>query len=151
MTTGTEMKVTMMLADAAQAIQGKLYILGGGWSITGPQPNPSALAIKIEVPWSETNKRHHLKIELVDSDHNPIMAPTPTGEESPFIITCDFEVGRPPGLIPGTPIDIPLAFNLGPIPLALGKRYLWLLTIDENRHDDWQVGFSTREGGPKPK
>ena len=29
-------KVTMMLADAAQAVEGKLYILGGGWSVTGP-------------------------------------------------------------------------------------------------------------------
>ena len=32
------MKVTMLLADSAQAIEGKLYILGGGWSITGPDP-----------------------------------------------------------------------------------------------------------------
>jgi hypothetical protein len=29
------MRVTMMLADAAQVSEGKLYILGGGWSIAG--------------------------------------------------------------------------------------------------------------------
>jgi hypothetical protein len=33
-------KVTMLLADAAQAVDGKLYILGGGWTITGPDPIP---------------------------------------------------------------------------------------------------------------
>jgi hypothetical protein len=27
------MKLTMLLADAAEAVNGKLYILGGGWSI----------------------------------------------------------------------------------------------------------------------
>jgi hypothetical protein len=31
------MKVTMMRADAVQAVAGKLYILGGGWSVTGPE------------------------------------------------------------------------------------------------------------------
>ena len=39
------MKVTILLADAAQAAEGKLYVLGGGWSITGPDPSPMALAI----------------------------------------------------------------------------------------------------------
>lgn len=29
------MKVTMLLADAATVAEGKLYILGGGWSVTG--------------------------------------------------------------------------------------------------------------------
>ncbi|HYT79952.1 MAG TPA: sigma factor [Actinomycetota bacterium] len=30
------LKVTMMLADAAEVADGKLFILGGGWSVTGP-------------------------------------------------------------------------------------------------------------------
>ena len=38
------MKVTILLADAAQAVEGKLYILGGGWSITGPDPSPMSRA-----------------------------------------------------------------------------------------------------------
>ena len=44
------MKVTMLLADAAQAVNGKLYILGGGWSVAGPDPTPMAIALKMEVP-----------------------------------------------------------------------------------------------------
>jgi hypothetical protein len=32
-------KITMLLADAAQEVQGKLYVLGGGWSTTrSPAP-----------------------------------------------------------------------------------------------------------------
>jgi CDGSH-type Zn-finger protein len=66
------MKVTMLLADAAQACEGKLNILGGGWSLTGPEPTPSAIAMLIEVPWSDTNRRHVWRLELVDSDGNEI-------------------------------------------------------------------------------
>ena len=40
------MKVTLMLADAAQVSEGKLHILGGGWSVTGP-PAPSAIALLV--------------------------------------------------------------------------------------------------------
>src|SRR4051794_17346369 len=58
------MKVTMILADSAQAVDGKLYVLGGGWSLAGPGPTPMALAVKIEVPWDRGNMRHHLTIEL---------------------------------------------------------------------------------------
>jgi hypothetical protein len=137
------MKVTMMLADFAENVNGKLYIMGGGWSITGPMPSPSAIAIKVEVPWNEANQKHNLKVELLDSDYHPVLVPTPGGN-SPLIITGDFEVGRPPGLIQGTPIDAPFAFNIAPIPLTPGRRYIWKLTIDGKSDDSWNVAFSTR-------
>jgi hypothetical protein len=35
----------MLLADAAQVAEGKLYILGGGRNIIGPEPSSSAVAI----------------------------------------------------------------------------------------------------------
>lgn len=137
------MRVTLMLADSAQAVNGKLYILGGGWSITGPMPSPSAIAIKIEVPWNEANRRHTLKLELMDEDRNPVSVPTPAGN-SPLVISGDFEVGRPAGLIQGSPIDTAFAFNIGPIPLAPAKRYYWHLTINGNAQNDWRLGFATR-------
>lgn len=137
------MKVTILLADWAQVLNGKLYIMGGGWSVTSPTTGPSAIALKIEVPWTETNRQHNLKLELIDSDYHPVMVQTPTGE-APLMISADFEVGRPPGLIQGSPLDVPLAFNIGPIPLAPEKRYIWKLTIDGKQDDNWQAAFSTR-------
>ncbi len=133
----------MLLADFAQAVDGKLYVMGGGWSLTGPMPSPSAIALKIEVPWNETNRKHSLKIELLDSDFHPVHAPSPSGP-APLVIGGDFEVGRPVGLLQGTPIDVPLAFNIGPIPLEPGKRFVWKLSIDGESREDWQVAFSTR-------
>jgi len=143
------MKVTMMLADYAQSVNGKLYITGGGWSQIGPAPTPMAVAIKIEVPWTKANDKHNLKVELLDSDFRPVSIQTPVGN-SPVAITGDFEVGRPPGLIKGSPLDTTFAFNIGPIPLEPEKRYVWKLTIDGDTHEDWQVSFSTRPGQKKP-
>jgi hypothetical protein len=74
-------KVVLLLADAAQVSDGKLNLLGGGWSITGPMPTPSAVAIKIEVPWSDTNVRHEFKLELFTADGDAVMVPTPPNGE----------------------------------------------------------------------
>ena len=38
------MKVTMLLADYAAVADGKLTIVGGGWSVTGPVSPPFAIA-----------------------------------------------------------------------------------------------------------
>jgi hypothetical protein len=137
------MKVTMLLADYAQAAEGKLNIIGGGWNITGPLPAPFAIALLLEVPWDRTNEPHHFKLELVDSDGHPVLVPTPDGER-PLSIETDFEVGRPPGVKPGTPLPFPLALNIGPQPLAPGGRYEWRLTVDDESAEDWRLAFSTR-------
>lgn len=142
------MKVTMLLADSAQAVNGKLYILGGGWSITGPEPPVMAIAIKIEVPWDQTNMAHTCRLELVDSDGQPVMTPSPVGDLQ-IEIKAEFEVGRPAGVRPGTPIDLPLAINLGPLPIPPGGRYVWRLFIDDDTDEDWQLAFSTRPAGPE--
>jgi hypothetical protein len=149
MATGPRMKVTILLADAAEAVNGKLYILGGGWSVTGPGPVPSALAIKIEVPWDQANQRHDLQITLLDADGHAVNVPTPAGDV-PLELKSQFEVGRPAGLVAGTPLDVALAVNLGLLPLRPGRRYVWRCTIDGDTHEDWQVAFSTREQPQQP-
>jgi hypothetical protein len=145
------MKVTMMLADAAQAVGGKLYILGGGWSVTGPVPTAYSLALKIEVPWDETNKRHTLVLRLLDEDGRPVRVPAPSGEEVPLEIPADFEVGRPAGTMTGTPIDMPVVVNIGPMPLQPGRRFVWRLFIDGRSDPDWEASFATRPPAAAPK
>lgn len=137
------MKVTMLLADSAQAVGGKLYILGGGWSIVGPDPTPFAIALQIEVDWTEANQPHALRSELLDEDGRPVLIPTPMGDQ-PCIINSGFEVGRPPGLRQGTPLTLPIAINMTSIPLRANSRFIWRCTIDDITDENWQVGFSTR-------
>lgn len=138
-----QMKVTMLLADSAQAVEGKLFILGGGWSMLGPEPSPIAIAVKVEVPWSDANAKHELRIELVNEDGNAVSIETPIGEQN-VEIRAPFEVGRPPGLPHGTPLDLCLAVNLGAIPLEPGRRYAFMLYIDDETKEDWRLGFLTR-------
>ena len=137
-------QVTLMLADAAQAVGNKLYILGGGWSIIGPDPTPSALALHLKVPWGEANEPHRLRLELLDSDGQAVMVGDDEGQQEPMAIETEFEVGRPPGLVRGAPIDLSLAINLGPLPLAPAGRFEWRLSIDGHQEEGWHAAFTTR-------
>lgn len=132
------MRVTVLLADSASAVEGKLYILGGGWTHI-PLGIPMALAIKVDVPWDQANRQHQLRIELVDTDGQPL----PIAKDQPLIIEVPWEIGRPPGLAPGSPLPSVFAFNFGPLPLQPNTRYLWRITINGHGNDDWVVPFST--------
>lgn len=137
------MKVNMMLADSAQAVQGKLYVLGGGWTITGPGPTPSAIAAIIEVPWNDANRRFKFEMALLTADGQPVIVPTPQGDR-PLLIEGQFEAARPLGLKPGSPLTVPLAINIGPLPLQPDSVYVWRLSIDGHTEEDWQLSFVTR-------
>lgn len=133
----------MMLCDAAQTADGKLFILGGGWSITGPDPMPSAIAMKVDVDWHEAESSHHWELYLEDADGRPVMVPTPDGSQ-PIEVRGEFTVNRPPTVPEGTPIDVALAVNLSPLPLEPGSRFTWRLAIDGESREDWALGFTTR-------
>lgn len=123
------MDVTMLLCDAASESGGKLYVLGGGWSaIQRPRvPVPMALAVKLAIPWDQTNKQQELRAVLIDDDANPV---TPIGAEEPLVAEGQIEAGRPAGLKPGSAIDMPFVLNFGPVTLEPGG-YVWELQIDE--------------------
>ncbi|TMM19670.1 MAG: hypothetical protein E6G01_01725 [Actinobacteria bacterium] len=143
------MKVTMLLCDSAQVADGKLFILGAGWSMIGPEPAPSAVALKIEVGWHEALQPHHWELYLVDADGRDVNIDTPEGPR-PVEVRGDFHVGRPTGVPEGSPSDVALAVNLGPVPLAAGSRYTWRLSIDGETDEGWELGFSTRPSVPTP-
>lgn len=142
------MKATLLLADHADVANGKLYVNGGGWTVTGPQPIPSAIGLLIHVPWDQTNTKHRIYLELLDSDGNSVMTEMPEGEQ-PIHAEGEFEVGRPAGVKPGTTLNVPLAFNFGPIPLAPGSQFEWRLSIDGHQDEDWRVAFMTRPMPPQ--
>ena len=138
------MKVTLILADSAQAIGNKLYILGGGWSITSPGV-PFAIAVKIEVPWSQGAEQHTFRLALLDADGQPVLVAGDGEEERPIFVEGGFSTGIPAGLKAGTPLDTTMAFSFPHgLPLRPGERYEWRLTIDGRTEDGWQLGFSTR-------
>jgi hypothetical protein len=137
-----DFKVTAMLCDSAQGVNGKLYILGGGWNITTTAPQPSALAFVIAVPWGESNRRHKLEVELVDTGGKPFLVNTPAGEQ-PLRITAEFETGRPPEISPGSYLPVVLAIGIGPLQYKVG-RYEWRFRVNAAGSDDWRLPFEVR-------
>lgn len=86
----------LILADGAQVVGNKLYLLGGGWDVltvnTGfPIRQHVALAASFAIPWSETNHPHDAEIELQDEDGKIILS-----------LQGQIELGRPPGIPAGT-------------------------------------------------
>ena len=53
-------------------------------------------------------------------------------------------MGRPEGVPEGSPVDVAVAVNFSPLPLAYNTRFTWRLTIDGESENDWQLAFSTR-------
>ncbi len=124
------MKVTMLLADYAAVADGKLTIVGGGWSVTGPVSPPFAIAVLFDVPWDQANMKHRFRLDLVDADGHVVFVTDDDGEEHPLALEGEFETGRPPGLKPGTPLTVPIAFNLPGPPIQPGGRYEWRLSVN---------------------
>jgi hypothetical protein len=139
------MRVTMLLADAAQVAEGKLNILGGGWDVCGPGPTPMAIAVKLEIAPSETRRKHTWSVELVDENGQPVFLDTAEGEKSAVTIHGQIERIRdrksPP---PDEPVSLRFVINMVPLPLEPGSSYAWRLSIDNKTSRDWQVSFRTR-------
>ncbi len=133
------MKATMMLADSAQAVGNKLYILGGGWSITAAGIS-HAVAIYFQIPWDLSDDKHVFVLQLLTSDGEPVADQNGT----PVRVEGEIQTGRPPGLKKGTPIDAPVAFEFPPMPFEPDSRYEWRLTVDGESKADWRLPFSTR-------
>ncbi|HEX4690198.1 MAG TPA: hypothetical protein VH276_05870 [Solirubrobacteraceae bacterium] len=143
------MRATLLLADSAQVADGKLYLLGGGWNITGPQPTPFALAMLIEVPWDRANEEHQLRVECLDADGALVLVSQSDEGEQPLAFEARFEIGRPPGIKRGAPLNVPLAINLPPQQFVPNSRYEWRLSINGQTDEEWRVTFSTRPAGPQ--
>lgn len=147
--TATLFRVTMMLCDHAQVAEGKLYVSGGGWSVTVTPTPPCGLAVLLQVPWTDANRKIPFTLRLVDSDGRPVNQPGITGQPAPLEIRGEFEVGRPAGLPEGTFLDAPFAANVPSLFLSPG-RYVWELWLDNDNKEEWQVAFLVRQpsGGP---
>lgn len=94
----------LLLADHAEAINGKLYLMGGAWDrlmlSDFNQPQRFSLALGILVPWSGTDEEFHLTLAIENED----------GE---VVETFDANVvqGRPPTAVPGQSFRALLALN----------------------------------------
>ena len=132
----------MLAADGAQAVNGKLYILGGGFDHINMPNVPFQyrfdLAMLIDVPWNATNEQHQLVVELLDADNEPVG----------YRAEATIEAGRPPGMRHGTSFVVPMAFPvLAEFPQA--GRYALRASINGQERERIAIEAVT-VGSPEP-
>jgi Family of unknown function (DUF6941) len=85
----------LLLCDHSEAVNGKLYLTGGGWNVLRlpelPHEWSFSIGLGIDVAYHETNDPHELLVSVQDPD----------GVELGDGLTANFETGRPPGLPQG--------------------------------------------------
>jgi hypothetical protein len=115
----------LIMADGAEAIGGKMFIMGGGVDrhmFARVQPGPIQLnadiAIGILTEWTETNSSHLMTVRIVTEDGNPVWS-----------IEGQFEVGRPPGAKPAQQFRQLIAIR-GPLALPDAGAYKVELELD---------------------
>jgi hypothetical protein len=96
-----------LLADAAQAVGGKVFVLGGGWNLfrAANYPAPVQLAIAIGLGFShdEVGLKYPLNVVIADEAGVPVV-PEMKGQ---------VETGQPAPDVPKTAsVKIPVAINI---------------------------------------
>ncbi len=101
-----------LLADAAQAVGGKIFILGGGWNVfraaNYPAPIHFAVAIGLGFTSNEAGIKHPLNVIIADEAGVPII-PEMKGQ---------VDTGQPAPDVPkGASVKVPVAINMNmPLP-----------------------------------
>jgi hypothetical protein len=128
------LSATIVLADAVQAAEDKLWMLGAGWSqIQANTPAPQGLGIIVHVPFDMTNRQIHIEVALLDDDGEPVLVGEPP---APIGAAADFEIGRPPGMKQGERSNVPLALRFNGLAHAPGG-YVWDCKIDGEPVANW--------------
>jgi hypothetical protein len=130
---------TFLIADHAEACNGKLYITGGCWDtlFAGgfPTQHPHlSIAAALYVPWRATNQSHAIVVDLVDADGSSVL---------PAPIQGQFEQGRPPGMRPGDNANLVMVFNIDGLIVEKPGRYEWVFKVDGT--DLGRTGFKVVE------
>jgi hypothetical protein len=118
----------LLLADRAEAINGKLYMVGGGFDRIGVPEIPGTvvydLALGFLVEYNETNEPHTFSLTLEDEDGGVVLGP----------IGGRVEVGRPAGMNPGQEQRVIIVLR-GPFPIQGVGSFRWIPDLDGVRRE----------------
>ncbi len=133
------MRVNAFLADSAEVINNKIYALGAGWSAINVRSFPAvhrrvAVAVSIAVPYTETNTKHQLTLQLQSEDgkHLPLGARAGAdGKPEPVTqMGGEFTLGRPPQLVDGDEQTACFAFAIDAMRFSEAGFLSWVISID---------------------
>jgi hypothetical protein len=121
----------LVLCDFAQADpSGKVHIIGGNWTVTGPEPAPQGLVLFLKGFSQEAiGTAITVRLRLEDSEGTPVRFPGPAGPQT-LLIQGQIELLPNESHIAGDALNAAFTVNVSPLPLAAGG-YVWIAEIDE--------------------
>ena len=94
-----------LIADYAEIVAGKLYVMGGGWDNTTAPEAPAgirmAVAVGVRLGWEETNTAIPVEMTVHDDDAQELVR-----------VNGSVQVGRPAELTPGSTQLAQIAISL---------------------------------------
>lgn len=118
-----------LLADAVQAVRGKLFILGGGWDTLWVQRFPArhpslAIGLRLRVPVSWAGDQIRLSVELQDADGRPLL-PRPLGHD----ISLPGTAQHPPN---ATDFGLIRSFTFNNLMFEKEGSYSFVISVDDD-------------------
>lgn len=115
-----------LLADAVQASQGKLFVLGGGWDVLTvrslPARHPSmGIGLRVRVPWGWQEDSVALEVELQDEDGGSVL---------PGSLKASVPVRRPEHLPEGQDLTVVRALTFTNLVFKEAGSYSFVVSID---------------------
>ncbi|MFL6162240.1 MAG: DUF6941 family protein [Jatrophihabitantaceae bacterium] len=138
------MKAAMMIADYAEAVNGKLYMMGAGWSDALASPDGLVdcyVAVTFAFTPDEVRSKHTLEIRLVDSEDGQVKI---NGRE--VMHGGTFVVGPVSEATKATAVVSNLAAQFKGLPLGSGA-YAFVLTVDDVELQRAEFGVSRQPEG----
>lgn len=139
---------TLLMANHAEAQNGLLYVMGGGWTdLHRPPRNPEdpppvshiGIGVTILVAWTETNRRYPLLLKIESEDGREL-----------FKVEGEMESGRPPGSPEGQDLRSALAVN-GEVAFPHPGGYRVVAQVgDDVRTVSFRVQDQAAVGGTQP-
>ncbi len=131
----------LILADRAEVVNGKLYMMGGGWDRLFlqdfGQPVNFSIVLGMLVPWNRANEQHVVQLQIRDADGQPI-APS---------ANLEFVAGRPPIMRAGETQRVMMAVN-GAFALPQPGAYEVVASVDGR--EARRTLFYVAAGQPRP-
>ncbi len=135
-----------LLADAVQAVRGKLFILGGGWDTLWVQRFPArhpslAIGLRLRVPVSWASDSLKLSVELQDADGRSLL-PHPLSHD----------IAMPPGSQhPPDTSDFGLirSFTFNNLMFESEGSYSFVISVDDQPVS--RLRFTVRARAPRTK
>ena len=129
----------LILADTVEVLNGKLYMMGGGWdSLTAPNleaPVPISFACGVSVAWGERDDEHALQLSIEDLDGAPVAEP----------LLASFKTGSSPLAERGSRGHVPFAVK-GAFTFPSYGTYALVAVLDSREDSVRRLQFHVRGG-----